>query len=174
MCGKKYTISKFDPCVYYNKLSGGEYIYLLLYVDDMLIAFKSRSTIDRLKKQLSSEFERKDLSEENKVFGIEIVRDRHTGKVCLTQMGYLQKVLQKFNINGDTKSISTLLAPHFKLRAIMSLTTVEEREYMSHIPCASTVGSLMYAMVCPRPDLSQAISMLSRYMHDFGKVFGRR
>jgi len=39
--------------VYYNKLSGGEYIYLLLYVDDMLIASKSRSAIDKLKKDLS-------------------------------------------------------------------------------------------------------------------------
>jgi len=36
--GKRYTRSHSDPCVYYNKLPGGEYIYLLLYVDDILIA----------------------------------------------------------------------------------------------------------------------------------------
>ena len=53
--------------VYYNKLPGGEYIYLLLYVDDMLIASKNRSTIDKLKKDLSSEFEMKDLGEANKL-----------------------------------------------------------------------------------------------------------
>jgi len=46
--------------VYYNKLPGGEYIYLLLYVDDMFIAFKSKSVIDKLKKDLSFEFEIKD------------------------------------------------------------------------------------------------------------------
>ena len=46
--GKRYTRSHYDPCVYYNKLSGGEYIYLLLYVDDMHIASKRRSTIDKL------------------------------------------------------------------------------------------------------------------------------
>jgi len=40
---KKYTRSHYDSCVYYNKLPGGEYIYLLLYVDDILIASKSRS-----------------------------------------------------------------------------------------------------------------------------------
>jgi len=38
--------------VYYNKLPSGEYIYLLLYVDDMLIAFKNRSVIDKLEKHL--------------------------------------------------------------------------------------------------------------------------
>jgi len=47
--------------VYYNKLPDGEYIYLLLYVDDMLITSKTRSTIDKLKEDLSSEFEMKDL-----------------------------------------------------------------------------------------------------------------
>jgi len=50
MHGKKYKRSNYDPCIYYNKLSGGKYIYLLLYVDDMLIAFKSKSVLDRLKK----------------------------------------------------------------------------------------------------------------------------
>ena len=40
---------------------------------------------------------------------------------------------------------------------------------MTHMPYASTVDSLMYAMVCTRPDLSQAVSMISRYMHDPGR-----
>jgi len=48
--GKRYTRSHYDLCVYYNKLPGGEYIYLLLYVDDMFIASKSRSVVDKLKK----------------------------------------------------------------------------------------------------------------------------
>jgi len=48
----------------------------------------------------------------------------------------------------------------------MSLTTVEEREYMTRVSYASAVGSLIYAMVRTRPDLSQVVSMISRYMHD--------
>ena len=48
----------------------------------------------------------------------------------------------------------------------MSPTSVEELEYMTHVPYASIVGSLMYAIVCTRPNLSQAVSMVSRYMHD--------
>ena len=60
---KRYTPSHYDSCVYYNKLPSGEYIYLLLYVDDMLIPSKGRSAIDKLKKDLSSEFEMKDLGE---------------------------------------------------------------------------------------------------------------
>jgi len=111
----------------------------------------------------------KDLGEAKKVLGMDIERDRRSGKVSLTQKGYLQKVLQRFNINDDTKSVSTPLAPHFKLKSTLSPTTIEEREYMTRVPYTSAIGSLMYAMVCTRPDLSQAASMISKYMHDPGR-----
>jgi len=90
---KRYTRSHYDLCAYYNKLPGGEYIYVLFYVEDMLIASKSRSTIDNLKKDLSSEFEMKDFGEAKEVLGMEIERDRRSGKISLTQKDYLQKVL---------------------------------------------------------------------------------
>jgi len=54
---------------------------------------------------------------------MEIERDRKGGKGSLIPKGYLKKVLQKFNINDDTKSVSTPLAPHFKLNVTMSPTT---------------------------------------------------
>ena len=57
----------------------------------MLIASRSRSTIDALKRDLSSEFEMKDLCEARKVLGMEITRDRRVGRVSLTQKGYLKR-----------------------------------------------------------------------------------
>jgi len=86
--------------------------------------------------------------------------------VRLTQKEYLQKVLQRFNNDGDTKSISTPFAPHFKLKATMSPSTVEEHEYMTRVLYSNDVGSLMHAMVCTRPNFSQAVSIISRHMHD--------
>jgi hypothetical protein len=47
--------------------------------------------------------------------------------------------------------------------------THEEEEDMSHVPYASAVGSLMYAMVCTRPDIAHAVGVLSRYMSKLGK-----
>ena len=70
-----------------------------------MIASRSRSAIDSLKKVLSSEFEMKDLGEARKVLGMEITRDRRAGRISLTQKGYLEKVLQRFNISKDTKSV---------------------------------------------------------------------
>ena len=100
-----------------------------------------------------------------------IERDRKSDNIFLTQNGYLKMVLQKFNINGDTKPVSTPLASHFKLKVSMSPATVEEHKYISHVPDASAVGSLLYAMGCMRPDLSQAVSLISTYMHDPGRGY---
>ena len=40
---------------------------------------------------------------------------------------------------------------------------------MSKVPYSSMVGSLMYAMVCIRPDIAHALGVVSRYMNNTGK-----
>ena len=67
------------------------------------------------------------------------------------------------------RSISNPLAAHFKLSAESYPKSEEQMERMSHIPYSSAVGSLMYTMVCIRPDLAYAVSMVSRYMYNPGK-----
>ena len=47
--------------------------------------------------------------------------------------------------------------------------TQEEIDYMSRIPYSSAVGSLMYAMVCTRLDISHVVGVVSRYMNNPGK-----
>jgi len=75
------------------------------------------------KKDLPFKFEMEDLGEAKNVLSMEIERDRKGEKVSLTQKEYLKKVLQKFNINSDTKSVSTPLAPHFKFKGTISPTS---------------------------------------------------
>ena len=65
----------------------------------------------------------------------------------------------------DAKSISTPIAPHFKLSALQCAGPDEDFECMSRVLYSSAVGSLMYAIVCSRPDLS----LVSRYMANSGK-----
>ena len=83
---------------------------------------------------------------------------------------YVHLVLERFGMNDKTKPVCTPLAPHFKLSYSSCPRSQKERNYMARVPYASYVGSLMYAMVCTRPDISQAVSMLSRYMHNSGKI----
>eukprot|EP00253_Pinus_taeda_P002364 PITA_02364 len=65
--------------------------------------------------------------------------------------------------------VSTPFASHFKLSKEMCPKTQEDMDYMSKVPYASTVGSLMYAMVCTRLDIAHAVGVVSRYMNNPGK-----
>ena len=167
MLAHGFKRSQYDSCVYIKFVNGSP-IYLLLYVDDMLIAAKSMKEITTLKAQLSSEFEMKDLGPAKKILGMEIKRDRKSSLLFLSQKKYIEKVLHRFNMYG-TKFVSTPIASHFKLSALQCPTSDDDIEYMSRVPYSSAVGSLMYAMVCSRPDLSYAMSLVSRYMAKTGK-----
>ncbi|XP_074315551.1 secreted RxLR effector protein 161-like [Silene latifolia] len=67
------------------------------------------------------------------------------------------------------KSIDTPSASNAHLSIAFSPKSAEEREYMSRVPYSSALGSLMYVMVCTRPDLAQSVSVVSRFMGDPGK-----
>ena len=69
----------------------------------------------------------------------------------------------------NAKPVSTPLARHFKLSKEMFQKTQEEIEYMSKVPYSSTIGSLMYAMVCTRRDITHAVGVVSRFMNNLGK-----
>ncbi|GKA60335.1 retrovirus-related pol polyprotein from transposon TNT 1-94 [Tanacetum coccineum] len=114
---KKEQATIYDSCVYFKEIAPSMYIYLLMYVDDMLIACKSKSEIEYTKGLLRKEFDIKELGPARKILGMKIVRDR----VGLCVIG------------------STLQ------------------------------GSLMYLMVYPRPDITYAVSIVSRYLANPGK-----
>jgi hypothetical protein len=143
-------------------------VYLLLYVDDMLIASHEKSLIDELKAQLNHEFDMKDLGPAKKILGMEIQRDRHAGTLFLSQKSYIEKVLERYNLN-NCKPVATPFASHFKLSWRQCPANEEDKEYMSRVPYSSAVGNLMYAMICTRPDLAHAVSVVSRFMHNPGK-----
>nr|GEX69890.1 retrovirus-related Pol polyprotein from transposon TNT 1-94 [Tanacetum cinerariifolium] len=159
----RYVVRGFD------QREDGSFLYLVLYVDDMLIAAPNKDQIGELKDQLSNEFDMKYLGAAKRILGMKIRRNRKMGKRTLSQTDYISKVLKKFNIIS-CKPVPTPLAPHLKLSSHECPKFEEDKEDMSRVPYSSAIGSLMYAMVYTRPDLAHAISVVSRYMHNPGKM----
>ena len=67
-----------------KSLDDGSSIFLLIYVDDMLIATKSMSEVNKLKILLSREFDMKDLGAAKKFLGMEIHKERDLGRLWLS------------------------------------------------------------------------------------------
>eukprot|EP00253_Pinus_taeda_P006324 PITA_06324 len=78
-----------------------------------------------------------------------------------------------FKVKGkkelDSKLVKVPIPVGVKLSDEQCPKTQEEEEDMSRVPYASAVNSMMYAMVCTRPDISHAVGVLSRFMSKLGK-----
>ncbi|KAI4380254.1 hypothetical protein MLD38_006467 [Melastoma candidum] len=85
----------FNQCVYI-RTSGSSFIFLVLYVDDILLASNDLALLHETKEMLSSSFDMKDLGEAAYVLGIEICRNRSRNVLGLSQRSYIDKVLERF------------------------------------------------------------------------------
>ena len=86
----------------------------------------------------------KDLGTTKKILGIEILRDRLAGRLCLSQKGYIERVLRRLNMQ-NVKPVTTPLEAHFRLSSALCPQSDKEVDYMSRVPYSSVVGSLSMA-----------------------------
>ena len=140
----------------------------MLFYDDTLIACDTWFEVENLKELPSSKFDMKNLGEAKKIIRMEIMRDRSKGVLYLSQRKYIEKFVQRFSM-GDAKGVSNPLASHFKFSKKLCPQTKAKNEQLVRILYTSVDGSMMYAMVCSRPDIAHAVSLVSRYMSNTGK-----
>ena len=153
-----------DHCVYLKRSNSG-FVILSLYVDHILLASNSKEMIDIAKKWLSSNFEMKDISEASYVLGVKIVRDHAKRLLRLSQETYIKKMLECYHMQ-NSKQMDTLVDKSLSLSLDMCPKTPEEKK--SRVPYASAVGSLMYVMMCTRPDICYVVGLVSRYQSNPG------
>ena len=110
----------------------------------------------------------KDLGEAAYILGIKIYRDRSKRLIGLSQDTYIDKVLKRFNMEEAKKGFLPM-SHGIHLSKTQCPTTTDERERMSKVPYASAIGSIMYAVISTRPDVSYALSVTSRYQSDPGE-----
>ncbi|GJS16932.1 gag-pol polyprotein [Tanacetum coccineum] len=108
-----------------------------------LVCRPNKDRINKLKAQLAREFKMKDLGPANKILGM-------------------------FNMQ-DCKTILTPFPTNVKLSFKMSPSSEKERMKMSRVPYASAIRSLMFVMICTRPDITHAVGVASQYMAELGR-----
>ena len=96
-----------DRCIYL-KVSGSKFIFLILYVDDILLVSSVLGILHETKKFLSKNFEIKDMDEAAYVIGIEIFRDRSHEILGLSHKAYIERVLERFKIENCSASVVSI------------------------------------------------------------------
>ena len=152
----------------YHKFSGSKHIFLVLFVDDILLATNNIGMLHETKRFLSKKFKMKDLGDASFVLGIQKHRDCSRGILGLSQKSYIEKILKRFGMHvckpGDTP-----MAKGDKFSLNQCLKNNFELQEMQQIPYALAIGSLMYAQVCTHSNIVYIVGMLGRYLRNLGK-----
>ena len=151
-----FTASEADPGLYilHHKNTS---IYLLVYVDDMLIAAKDQEAIEYIKERLTAAFEVRDLSQV--LLGNELGRDRQQQTLEVTQERLSTELVHRYGLSeGKTKSVP--MSPAIKLTQVEDGAILDKEKFQY----CELVGSLLNLSVCTRPDIAQSVGVLARYM----------
>lgn len=148
-----FSRSLSDSCLYF-KIDKNVKVFVLLYVDDLMILGNDTNAVKEFKQKLNDTFKMKDLGKISNYLGLHIVQK--SDSIEIDQKEYLEKVLSKIDLT-DCKEYDTPLDPNFKISETIDLSFENT--------CRKLIGYLMYAMVGSRPDICVALNILSRYQN---------
>ena len=153
----EFVASDADAALFVLRLDTG-FIYLLVYVDDLLCAAKTTKEVKRIFDLIKATFKARDLGEATYFLHMKIRRDRPARTLFLSQERYALDIIAKFKTdNAHPRALP--------LSAGTKLTRIGENK--CDTPCyGMLIGSLLYLAVCTRPDIAHAVGALARYMSD--------
>jgi hypothetical protein len=142
-----------DRCLY-SKNVNGTFIYVLVYVDDLIIASQSEILINETASVFSKNFKIHCLGNLKCYLGIQVERDEN-GIFSLTQELYINKVLQMFGLE-EAKPSKIPLDPGYMKQVTKS------PQLSNNVSYQKAIGSLLYISNNTRPDIAASVSILSR------------
>ena len=151
-----FTRNNVDPNLYF-KVDREKPLILVLYVDDLFLT-GADPLIHQCKRELTAEFEMKDLGLIHYFLGLEVWQ--RPGEIFLSQGKYIVKLLERFGI-VDCKSMPTLMELNFKKLS----GSVAGPVLANPIEYCQFVGALMFLVNTP-PNVCFAVNTLSQHMVD--------
>ncbi|UYV67856.1 hypothetical protein LAZ67_5002259 [Cordylochernes scorpioides] len=140
-----------DPCLF-TKNEENHSIYLILYVDDMLLASDSEIIIQNTVKTLEKEFEIKNLGNPTQFIGIEISRNRE-GELLLSQKNKIQELVERYNLQEAKPTFTPMESGYPGISDVKLLP--------NNVQYQQLIGSLFYLSVVSRPDIAAPVCILS-------------
>ncbi|GJT64757.1 retrotransposon protein, putative, ty1-copia subclass [Tanacetum coccineum] len=127
-----------EPCVY-QKASGSNVTFLILYVDDIIIMGNHIPSLQSVKDYLGKCFAMKDLGEAAFILGIKIYRDRSKRLIGLCQNAYMDKILKRYKMDNSKRG-HIPMQERLDLNKSQGAQTPKEVNRMKNVPYASAVG----------------------------------
>jgi hypothetical protein len=161
-----------DPCIYV-RTRNGDTEFILVYVDDLIIATKARKALYDIKNAINDKFPSTDKGPIKNFLNVQFTRNRGDRTISMSQPNKITNVLQDAQLTEtDRQFISKPCKlpgnPELKLTKEMSPSSEEDNETMKNIPYKSILGQLLYIAITTRPDISTAVNQVGRYSQNPG------
>lgn len=150
----RFVQSKNDSCLYVRR-TGQNCTYLVVYVDDLVIACEEEEEFEQIIRELNQHFEVTSLGDIKYFLGIEV--NRSPDGVSLNQTTYIQKLLDRFGMTDAKPSKFPISPGHTQ-----SKEETDDNKLANNKQFASLIGGLLYVAVNTRPDIAAAVSILGR------------
>lgn len=148
----KFKQSSADPCLYVRD-NGGSKVFLLVYVDDMLLVSASSGQLNAVTEGLKKEFEVTCLGDVRHFLGMEIRREENVYTIRL--QSYISKLLEDHGMS-EAKPAKAPMDPNYVKAEDKSELLKDASRYRS------VVGSILYLSVVARPDIANSAGLLGR------------
>ena len=155
MTAQGFEESVADPCIFIRRESVLSIV--AVYVDDLIIITESEDEMDCIKGALKNRFKMKDMGILHYCLGVSVEYDDVHGRVKIGQAHYIRKMLERYGL-GDANPVSVPMNPNVHL--------VKDDGYSKPVDAVryqSIVGSLIYAATGTRPDIAQAVAVVSKF-----------
>jgi hypothetical protein len=157
-------LSGFQPLInaesVFSSIIDKSVVYLIIYVDDILVVTASELALTKVKTLLSKLYKIKDLGIAEYFLGVKIEREHK--QVKLTQESYTRGVLERYGML-ESKPTSTPMVQSSDLM-LKSSCSESDSKRMLGVPYREAIGSLLFLAVRTRPDIAVAVSILSKHV----------
>lgn len=153
-----------SSCVYCK----GCWTILVIYVDDIFAFSRKKATLREIIQLIKNEYETRDLGEITYALGVKIQRNE-LGDIQLSQKAYIESMLSKFGLE-ECRTTATPLEHGLRMSKEDGPKSPTEIEEMTKVPYRQLIGSLMHLALYTRPDIMYAVTKLSQYNTNPGRI----
>ncbi|CAI7900183.1 unnamed protein product [Closterium sp. NIES-53] len=147
----------------YIRFVDEEPVYVLVYVDDLLLVSPRLELIGQVKEVLAQRYQIKDLGEVSTYLGVEVRRSVKDGWLEIGQEKYVRGLQRRFgDLLKETHRVHTPMSPNHLSKIRNGTWSTEESVAADVNVYQSLIGSLMYAAVTTRPDMSFTVNTLAQ------------
>ena len=158
-----------DPTMFIkNSWTDTDFVAAGFWVDNY-VAIGSRKELTSLAESVSAKYGITGLGEARWVLGMLLECDRPTRTISISQKGFIDSILTRFNLT-DATTVTTPLTPGTHLSTDDCPTSKDKIEEMANQPNREVVRALVWLTLGTRLDIAFATGLLARFGHNPGRV----